>query len=449
MLMGISEVLKALKNRCDISETIVKKTKCNACGKRIQCPEGTDLEDPMGSGRCNYKRRNNDLVGCRFKCIFTKVTLQCCTGYYGHQCLLCPGGVNNSCSNNGRCQDMITGTGECICKEGFHGTACETCEAGRYGPDCKSDCDCVHGKCNDGLHGDGSCQCDKGWIGSICDIDINTDLCNGTCSFNANCIPGPTNTTGKCSCLAGYTGNGTHCTEIDACATNNGGCSVYANCMKAPLGQARCTCTDGYSGDGVICLEIDACLENNGGCHTKAECTKTGPNKVACNCLPGYKGNGTQTCQEINICNEDNGSCSPYAMCLHVGPAKRICLCRLGLIGDGTTCTGNIAQVLRYNKQAYSFHQLYEKYNIKVLTGYGLFTVFVPLNEAIENSSTIIEWTQNQLMSQLLRYHMVGCQQLDELKELSSVTSMSGGIIRFSTKNEEVYLNDFAKIIKS
>lgn len=451
MLMGISEVLKALKNRCDVSEKIVKKTKCGACVRRIQCPEGSDLEEPLGSGVCVYKRRNRAVVGCRFNCTFTNVTPQCCTGYYGHQCLLCPGGLNNSCSNNGRCQDMITGSGECICKEGFHGTACETCEAGRYGADCRSDCKCVRGKCNDGLHGDGSCQCDKGWTGSICGIDIKNDLCNGTCNFNANCIPGPTNTTGKCSCLAGYTGNGTHCTEMDACAANNGGCSMYANCTKAPLGQVRCTCIDGYSGDGVICLEIDACLENNGGCHPKAECTKTGPNKVACNCLPGYKGNGTHICEEINICKEDNGGCSPFAICLHLGPARHTCLCRSGFIGDGKNCTGNIDQTLLYHDKAFSFYQLYKKYKIKDLNGNGPFTVFVPLKEAIENSSTIAEWTQNQLMTQLLRYHLVGCQQylLDELKELPSVTSMSGGIIRFSIKNDEVYLNDFAKIIKS
>ncbi|CAJ0931533.1 unnamed protein product [Ranitomeya imitator] len=90
-----------------------------------------------------------------------------------------------SAQNNGKCQDRINGSGECICKEGFHGTACETCEAGRYGKDCKSECDCVHGKCNDGLNGDGFCQCDKGWTGYTCEIDLKTDLCNGSCSIYA------------------------------------------------------------------------------------------------------------------------------------------------------------------------------------------------------------------------------------------------------------------------
>ncbi|XP_072277153.1 stabilin-1 [Pyxicephalus adspersus] len=451
MLIGISEVLKILKNRCDISEKIVKKRKCNACDRGIQCPEGTELEKPIGTDICVYKKKNRNTEGCKFKCVFTKVTPQCCDGYYGHQCLHCPGGQNNSCFNNGKCQDGITGTGECICKEGFHGTACETCEAGRYGVDCKLECDCIRGKCNDGLNGDGSCQCDKGWTGSVCDIDIKNDLCNGTCSFNANCIPGPTNTTGKCFCLAGYSGNGTHCTEIDACTVNNGGCSIYANCTKAALGQARCTCIDGYSGDGIICEEIDACLENNGGCHPKAECTKTGPNKVACNCLQGYEGDGVQTCREINLCKEDNGGCSIYAMCLSTGPAKRLCLCRLGFTGDGITCTGNTAQVIRYSKETSKFNMLYRQYIEMDLHGDGPFTVFVPQLEAIENRSVIEKWTQNGLMSQFLRYHIVSCQQLllTELKDGPSLTPMSGGSIRVSTKDDEVYLNDFAKITKS
>ncbi len=32
----------------------------------------------------------------------------------------------------------VVGSGGCLCNEGFHGTACEMCEPGRYGKDCKS-----------------------------------------------------------------------------------------------------------------------------------------------------------------------------------------------------------------------------------------------------------------------------------------------------------------------
>lgn len=40
------------------------------------------------------------------------------------------------CSGHGQCQDRLLGSGECRCHEGFHGTACEMCELGRYGPNC-------------------------------------------------------------------------------------------------------------------------------------------------------------------------------------------------------------------------------------------------------------------------------------------------------------------------
>lgn len=62
----------------------------------------------------------------------------CCPGYYGHECYKCPGDIGSWCSNHGECQDGILGNGECRCYEGFHGTACEDCEPGRYGVNCSS-----------------------------------------------------------------------------------------------------------------------------------------------------------------------------------------------------------------------------------------------------------------------------------------------------------------------
>ncbi|KAG8556765.1 hypothetical protein GDO81_018201 [Engystomops pustulosus] len=456
MLMGTSEVIRILKNRCDTTKTTVKRTKCGSCERGIQCPNDSVLKEPLGkgSGPCTYKRRNNFINGCKFSCIASQDDLQCCEGYFGGQCLVCPGGQDNVCSNNGNCQDGIKGSGECICKKGFHGTACETCEAGKYGRDCQGECECVQGICNDGLHGDGLCQCEKGWTGYTCDIDIKTDLCNGSCSIYANCIADATNSTGKCSCIAGYAGNGINCTEVDPCTVNNGGCSKYANCSRAPLGQARCTCFDGYSGDGAVCVEINACLENNGGCHRYAECIKTGPNKVACNCLPGYRGNGTLNCTQINLCDENNGGCSPYAICRLVGTSRRFCSCMFGFIGDGITCTGKIPQALQYNKDTNRFYSQLQGNNIKDLAGDGPFTVFVPQNQVLENNMTaslISDWTRKNLMKHLLRYHLVGCRKLliDELQNVSSLTTLSGDTIKLSTKNGEVYINDIARITKS
>jgi len=41
-------------------------------------------------------------------------------------------------------------------------------------------------------------------------------------------------------------------TDINECATNNGGCSTVADCRNT-LGSFTCTCPLGYSGDGFTC----------------------------------------------------------------------------------------------------------------------------------------------------------------------------------------------------
>ncbi|KAM4689905.1 stabilin-2-like, partial [Rhinophrynus dorsalis] len=257
MLMGISRVLPIVKNRCDTLQSLVKK-----------------------------------VPGC-------------CTGYFGHQCLPCPGLPGNICSNNGVCHDGINGDGDCICTEGFHGTACETCEPGRYGTDCKSECECVHGRCNDGLRGDGTCQCDKGWSGYTCERKIN------------------------------------------------------------------------------------ACLHYNGGCHPLAECIKTGPNKVACNCQPGYEGDGIENCTSINLCTQNNGGCSPKAQCTPTGPSQRSCTCSASYIGDGVICRGNVYQELAHDPEAAPFYNaLLNEGIIRHIRSEGSFTVFVPVQTAITNSTT-------------------------------------------------------------
>jgi len=47
-------------------------------------------------------------------------------------------------------------------------------------------------------------------------------------------------------------------TDIDECATNNGGCSAQASCSNFD-GGFTCTCQSGYTGDGVTCSGNSAC----------------------------------------------------------------------------------------------------------------------------------------------------------------------------------------------
>uniref|UniRef100_A0A671QZM6 Stabilin-2-like n=1 Tax=Sinocyclocheilus anshuiensis TaxID=1608454 RepID=A0A671QZM6_9TELE len=205
---------------------------------------------------------------------------KCCAGYYGITCEKCPGPEGQSCFGNGVCVDGINGTGVCQCNQGFNGTACETCQAGKYGVHCDQECKCVNGRCKDGMDGDGSCTCDLGWRGINCNVAITSDMCGGKCHSSANCLLNVVDSTYYCSCAAGFQGNGTYCTAVDACAENNGGCSVHAVCKRTLPGRRICVCHPGYAGDGKVCVSINPCLDgNNGGCHADGDCIHTGPNK--------------------------------------------------------------------------------------------------------------------------------------------------------------------------
>ncbi|XP_066469618.1 stabilin-1 [Tiliqua scincoides] len=453
MLIGVSQVLQIHKNRCSTNTTTVKKSRCAKCDRGIKCPRNSVLAVAPGQGslpHCLFKSGGSKTVGCYFTCVQVSLVSVCCEGYYGHMCEMCPGKPGNWCSGNGVCQDGIAGKGDCQCHEGYHGTACEMCQPGRYGTNCQSECNCKNGICNEGLLGDGNCTCAPGWEGVSCDKEIGVDFCNGTCDEHANCINGSDISGPTCLCSAGYTGNGTHCTEIDPCAVDNGGCSAHANCTKVSPGQRTCSCQKGYAGDGTICREIDLCLDNNGGCHRYAVCVKTGPGLVACYCLPEYSGDGIKECELINPCKENNGGCSPLALCLAHRSGSRTCICWRST-GDGFKCKRTVWRELAARESASVFLQYLSDHNVTELTGFGPYTVFVPHVDAVRNSTTFSEWKREGHIQDLLRYHIVSCQSLksDDLELLDSITALSGHKISISMKKNSVYLNGEAKIIES
>ena len=92
-------------------------------------------------------------------------------------------------------------------------------------------------------------------------LRIDQDECvNGahTCDRNALCEnkPGSYN----CTCVYGYRGNGSVCTDIDECTNNTSGrrntnsavCDRNADCTNTP-GNYTCQCQNGYTGDGFMC----------------------------------------------------------------------------------------------------------------------------------------------------------------------------------------------------
>ncbi|XP_033612788.1 stabilin-1 isoform X1 [Fukomys damarensis] len=446
-LFGLSGVLTVGSSRCLHSHAEALREKCINCTRKFRCTQGFQLQNTPKKS-CVYRSGLSFSRGCSHTCVKKIQVPDCCPGYFGTLCEPCPGGLGGVCSGHGQCQDRFLGSGECRCQEGFHGTACEMCELGRYGPNCTGVCDCAHGLCQEGLRGDGSCVCNVGWQGLRCDQKISGPQC-AKCDLNANCIQSSAGAP-ACVCAAGYSGNGSYCSEVDPCAHSHGGCSPHANCTKVAPGQRTCTCQDGYTGDGELCQEVKSCLVHNGGCHIHADCISTGPQQVFCNCREGYSGDGIQTCELLDPCSKNNGGCSPYAVCKSTGDGQRTCTCDTArTVGDGFTCRARVGLELLRDKQA-SFFSLH-LFEYKELKGEGPFTVFVPQADLMTNLSQD-ELARIGAHRQLVfRYHVVGCRQLwsPELLEQGYATALSGHSLRFSEREGSIYLNDFARVVSS
>ncbi|XP_035131633.3 stabilin-1 isoform X1 [Callithrix jacchus] len=454
-LIGLSGVLTVGSSRCLHSHAEALREKCVNCTRKFRCTQGYQLQDTPRKS-CVYRSGFSFARGCSYTCAKKIQVPDCCPGFFGMLCEPCPGGLGGVCSGHGQCQDRFLGSGECRCHEGFHGTACEMCELGRYGPNCTGVCDCAHGLCQEGLQGDGSCVCNVGWQGLRCDQKITGPQCPRKCDPNANCVQDSAGAP-ICACAAGYSGSGIFCSEVDPCAHGHGGCSPHANCTKVAPGQRTCTCQDGYAGDGELCQEINSCLIHHGGCHIHAECIPTGPQQVSCSCLEGYSGDGIQTCDLLDPCSKNNGGCSPYATCKSTGDGQRTCTCdTTHTVGDGLTCRTRVGLELQKDKHAsfFSLHLL----EYKELKGDGPFTIFVPHAYLMSNLSQD-ELARIRVHRQLVfRYHVIGCRRLrsEDLLEQGYATTLSGHPLRFSEREQpragpqgSIYLNDFARVVSS
>ncbi|KFP52029.1 Stabilin-2, partial [Cathartes aura] len=430
IIHGLGKVLEIQKNRCDINDTMI-----------------TQSQETIPSSHMLAAMPATPILSLSIAFLRLQ-TRECCAGFFGQQCQPCPGKAGNACFGNGVCLDGINGTGTCECGEGFVGTACESCIEGKYGRNCDQVCACVHGKCSSGIDGDGSCECDVGWRGVTCETEIKDDACNALCHTSANCLL--SNSTAYCKCAAGFEGNGTFCTAIDACKTSNGGCSAKAECRRTTPGNRACICNAGYTGDGIVCIEINPCLENNGGCDRNAECTQTGPNQVICNCLKGYSGDGKR-CTYISLCSQNNGGCSEFAICNDTELTERTCTCKHNYIGDGFKCRGNIFQELLRDSNTSRFYFHLEALSIRDIAGPGPFTLFVPRTDILNSDPRVKDWTAKGVMAQVLRYHMVGCASLlySDLTTITNITSLHGDPIHISYSQNSLVLNNKAEIILS
>lgn len=240
-----------------------------------------------------------DIVATTSTILSDPAELQCSAGTWGPNCLPCPGGVSNVCSNSGTCSQGLTGTGVCSCNPGFIGSACQYSRA-----TCNN-----HGN-PDGV---GGCFCDAGWSGPLCQTQVTPPVCPiGKYLNGGNCVdaspghfvdkPGQNQQTpcpqgyyqpnaGQTQCIAAPTGGYVPqegATESFPCppgAFSDREASVQ--CTACPMGTAQpdngreqcVTCPAGYYSAQVGQVTCSACSPG----------TTSGTGQMQCDACPtGY-----------------------------------------------------------------------------------------------------------------------------------------------------------------
>jgi len=163
----------------------------------------------------------------------------CPPGTWGEQCLQCPGGPDNVCSQRGTCSQGINGNGTCSCNAGFAGPMCEysdqvTCNG--------------HGTANFA----GQCSCALGWAAPTC----------STCAAGyagPNCIP-----IGEQSCPPGRYSNHGQCVDASPGHYAPGGGIENIPCppgyFQPNSGAPECKITEpGHSAKGPGATTQDLC----------------------------------------------------------------------------------------------------------------------------------------------------------------------------------------------
>lgn len=249
----------------------------------------------------------------------------------------CPGcGVGMRCDRPEDCGSGLCESNECqpapTCSDrepngtetdrDCGGPACAGCATGMVcvvHDDCLSET-CIFGICRDPTCSDAVRNQDEA------DVDCGGS-CPKKCADGRRCAGGGDCTSGQCA--TGFC--------APSCAVSNGGCDPSATCSNEPSGRT-CTCMAGYTGDGLRCTDVDECQVNRGGCDPNATCTNT-PGSRVCECKAGYTGDGlTCTATFPPNCSSNNGGCDPNATCTQ-GPFGVICTCKAGYAGNGRSCS--------------------------------------------------------------------------------------------------------------
>src|SRR5271170_3099500 len=95
-----------LPNTCALPAAAKCLATAGSCTTQQVC-----CKTPQGTEKCATAQTSNPAT--------------CLPGYYGANCMACPGGASNVCSGNGACSQNVAGSGLCTCNAGFTGAACQ------------------------------------------------------------------------------------------------------------------------------------------------------------------------------------------------------------------------------------------------------------------------------------------------------------------------------------
>ncbi|XP_065195894.1 fibropellin-1-like isoform X2 [Sycon ciliatum] len=232
---------------------------------------------------------------------------------------------------NSACRNVLGSPIEsCLCLVGFDPVgACgnlDECSLGTH------NCSALGGNCTD-TFGSYQCACLAGFSGDGFNcVDIDECALPSPCHINATC----NNTVGSftCTCNPGYTGTGFLCGDLNECLVGEGPCDTNAMCANT-VGSFTCTCNSGFTGTGLVCNDVNECLVVPGPCNANATCNNT-IGSFTCTCNPGFNGTGF-VCEDLNECLVGAGPCDANARCNNT-IGSFTCTCIAGYTGNGFVC---------------------------------------------------------------------------------------------------------------
>eukprot|EP00933_Yihiella_yeosuensis_P070771 TRINITY_DN78936_c0_g1_i1.p1 TRINITY_DN78936_c0_g1~~TRINITY_DN78936_c0_g1_i1.p1 ORF type:complete len:1155 (+),score=147.67 TRINITY_DN78936_c0_g1_i1:493-3465(+) len=143
------------------------------------------------------------------------------------------------------------------------------------------------------------------------------------------------------------------CVNNNECTTGNSSCSPHANCHDT-IGSFACSCKPGWSGNGTHCSDINECL--HGACLREgAKCNNT-LGSYECIAQTGYTRDAAGNMVDIDECNATaTNTCSGNATCIN-NEGSYWCRCKSGWVGDGVRCVDENECVTRPNPCALVRH---------------------------------------------------------------------------------------------